>query len=865
MARKRRATAAVIAAAAAATASAASSSSNASGPSPPPSLRRRRRRRRPARRVKGGAPAAHGSADASDGDASDGDSDDGGDGSDEDSPWESDDEAVGAPGFFGAAADVELLASSDEEAPAGRARRRAAGARGGPPPESGSSSEEERNPVGSIPMRWYDGFDHIGYGRDGTRLARGPRTSLVERAGDPRSWRTVYDEKNGVELTLTGTELAAIARLRAGRHMAGAGAPGTGEVVAWAGDVETLHPLTAGTVPKRRFLPSKHEARRVVQLVRAMRAGLIPTSRKPLVAGEAEAAAALAAAAYEVDLWGAPADGDGADEDNGYGVGGGATDRPSRAARDRAGAALAAPKVPLPGHAASYRPPPEYLPSAKEAAAWAAADPADRRVAVLPTAHDALRHVPLYAAGIKERFNRCLDLYLAVRVRARPAVADVAGLVPALPSPRELRPYPNGGVATFGGGGGGGACAPCTCTRGGGGSRRGGTTGACGCGRWRRGAAAPCMRLGGGGGGCRPRPRGSRRRRRRRRWRRRGGGDGRWHPPVPHCGRAVVPPGRRRRLCRRRRPPHRCRVGGGGARPLPRRRRGRLCTRCRRCRRGCHRRGGGGAGGPRPRPGGGGGGGGRRAPPPTSAAMTLTWADAPVRVGGTSRPTPPSPALTIASGRPLRALTWHRHGDYLGSLASDASGTTLAIHRLSRRASQTPLRRRTSGLTTLAFHPCRPLLLVGTQHQVRVYHLGRGVLVKRLQPGVKHIACLAVHPSGDHVLVGSYDRRTVWVDLDLSPRPYKVLRGHPMAVRSLAIHPTLPLFADGGDEGGVHVWHGRVFDDLDKNPLIVPLKRMRGHTTAASLGVMDLAWHPRLPWLFSAGADGAIRMYADVE
>eukprot|EP00168_Porphyra_purpurea_P015126 TRINITY_DN4539_c0_g1_i1.p3 TRINITY_DN4539_c0_g1~~TRINITY_DN4539_c0_g1_i1.p3 ORF type:complete len:110 (-),score=20.17 TRINITY_DN4539_c0_g1_i1:81-410(-) len=73
-----------------------------------------------------------------------------------------------------------------------------------------------------------------------------------------------------------------------------------------------------------------------------------------------------------------------------------------------------------------------------------------------------------------------------------------------------------------------------------------------------------------------------------------------------------------------------------------------------------------------------------------------------------------------------------------------------------------------------------------------------------------------------------------------------------------------PFLLTGG-RGGVHVWHGRVYEELDKNALIVPLKRMRGHTTAASLGVMDLAWHPRLPWLFSAGADGVIRMYGDVE
>lgn len=706
-------------------------------------------------------------------------------------------------------------------------------------------------------MHWYDGFDHIGYTRDGARLPRGPRRSLVERAADRHAWRTVYDEKNGVELTLTGAELAAIARLRAGRHVGGPDAPGTGEVVAWAGNVETLHPLPAGTAPKRRFRPSAHEARRVVQLVRAMRAGLLPTAapRKRLARGEAAAAAALAAAAYEVDLW--------ADADAAAGAAAGGDGdylgRPSRAAaRDRSTTVLAAPKVPLPGHAASYRPPPEYLPSVEAAREWAAAAPVDRRVPFLPSTHAALRHVPLYADGVRERFERCLDLYLAVRVRARPVVTDVAGLIPVLPSPRELRPYPNGGVATFGDGRGGRVRSLHVHPRGGW-LVSGGDDGCVRVWEVATGRCRAVYTLGGSGGG---------------------GGD-----------KAKAKEGA---------------AGGGGASgkgdagndddddddddgvaapvgPAP-------VVVVRWCPRGeatvfaaaIGRRvvvvSAAAALGLSPADdavvfarvsdadaGGAAGGAADGAAAPASAAMTLTWTDTSLRATGTTRRVPPSPVIAIGSGRPLRALTWHRHGDYLGSLASDASGTTLAIHRLSRRTSQTPLRRGTSGLTTLAFHPTRPLLLVGTQHQVRLYHLGRGVLVKRLQPGVKHIACIAVHPSGDHVLVGAYDRRTVWIDLDLSARPYKVLRGHPLAVRSLAVHPTLPLFADGGDEGGVHVWHGRVYDDLDKNALIVPLKRMRGHATTASLGVMDLAWHPRLPWLFSAGADGVIRMYADVE
>lgn len=33
-----------------------------------------------------------------------------------------------------------------------------------------------------------------------------------------------------------------------------------------------------------------------------------------------------------------------------------------------------------------------------------------------------------------------------------------------------------------------------------------------------------------------------------------------------------------------------------------------------------------------------------------------------------------------------------------------------------------------------------------------------------------------VHPSGDHLIVGGYDRKLCWFDLELSEKPYKVLR-----------------------------------------------------------------------------------------
>jgi len=33
-----------------------------------------------------------------------------------------------------------------------------------------------------------------------------------------------------------------------------------------------------------------------------------------------------------------------------------------------------------------------------------------------------------------------------------------------------------------------------------------------------------------------------------------------------------------------------------------------------------------------------------------------------------------------------------------------------------------------------------------------------------------------VHPSGDHLIVGGYDRKLYWFDLELSDKPYKIMR-----------------------------------------------------------------------------------------
>lgn len=67
-------------------------------------------------------------------------------------------------------------------------------------------------------------------------------------------------------------------------------------------------------------------------------------------------------------------------------------------------------------------------------------------------------------------------------------------------------------------------------------------------------------------------------------------------------------------------------------------------------------------------------------------------------------------------------------------------------------------------------------MLFQTQQYVRIYNLSEQKLIKTLIPGIKWISSMDVHPSGDHLIVGGYDRKLCWFDLELSEKPYKVLR-----------------------------------------------------------------------------------------
>ena len=73
---------------------------------------------------------------------------------------------------------------------------------------------------------------------------------------------------------------------------------------------------------------------------------------------------------------------------------------------------------------------------------WNEMDPEDRPHRFLPKKHSSLRSVGAYPHFLQERFERCLDLYLCPRTIKQKLDIDPESLIPKLPSPRELKPFP---------------------------------------------------------------------------------------------------------------------------------------------------------------------------------------------------------------------------------------------------------------------------------------------------------------------------------------------------------------------------------------------------------------------------------------
>nr|ODN95001.1 ribosome biogenesis protein ERB1 [Cryptococcus depauperatus CBS 7855] len=632
---------------------------------------------------------------------------------------------------------------------------------------SESSTEDNPNTIGNIPMEWYDDLPHIGYDVNGRKIYRPLQGDELDKflanVEDPSAWTSAEDKLLQQNVQLSDKELDIIRRLERAENPDADYDPYQPTIEWFTGEgQERVMPLSAAPEPKRRFVPSKWEHKKA-SLNPAIRQGRIipnnPSAEKPKY----------------FPIW------SDADQHTPHAM------------------YMPAPQLPPPQTAESYNPPEEYLPTNEEKAEWETLDKEDRKQDFLPQKYDALRKVPGYKNLVQEKFERCLDLYLAPRTRKVKLNIDPESLIPKLPAPKELKPFPIASSVQY---------------------RHPGDT------RVRAVSTSPDAQ-----------------------WVASGSEDGvvrvwdlgngrevwRWDlhsGPIQYVEFSPLQEETLIVAC----------VAGKIAvlSPLA------LVS-------------------------------------PHIAAATLTHTNtafasssATTKQGAGSQLkgvelikwTRPSEKerergvlVWIEVPGTVKQIAWHRKGDYFATVASDATSKSVLIHQLSRHGTQSPFRKTPGAIQRVAFHPSKPHFFAATQRYVRLYDLAAQKLVRTLQSGVKWISSMDIHPRGDNLIIGSYDKKLAWFDMDLSAKPYKTLRYHTRALRSVAYHPTLPLFASSSDDGTIHIFHCTIYSDLMQNPLIVPLKILRGHKVIDGIGVLDIKWVSGKPWLVSSGADGEVRLW----
>lgn len=711
-----------------------------------------------------------------------------------------------------------------------------------------SSDEEDEegkgNRIGRVPLHWYDEYDHIGYDAHGSKVVKsasiqnGDRLDQAIAQSDQmeEGKLVVHDALNDRNVPLTARQLELIRRVQAGAF-AHPEFDGTPDYIDYYSGIPEISGLNSDRYEsKARFQPSEWEKLQVDRLLEKLKKGDINMDY-------------LTGKVRDMNDVRKKKDGE---SDKPYLLWKG--DEEDLLAMRKGPQHIAPPKVPPPGHAESYRPPDEYLPTEEDLKEWEDMEVKDRpHGRLVPKKFPNLRAVGAYEHSVTETFERCLDLYLCPRVMKRKLNIDPESLVPKLPKANDLRPFPT---------------AKCI--------------------EYKvdfEGEEAPLVRC------LSPSPDGQ--------YLASGGTDGVVRLWEVQTGRQLRSWNLNKLMrdggfvgdledeeettkpiaCLQWNPNrnHHCLVAAVGVCVviIATGTAGEVDSEITTALLAAAAKGGNVTN--------------------EKAAKAVQWKA--VNASDEKERTISAfdeligPVATLKTTRDVASLRWHSKGDYFVSVSPKAGAASVLIHQLSKGNSQQPFSK-TKGEPQLAcFHPNKPFLFVSTQHHIRIYHLVKQAMVKRkyrhcslrqsfhqnakltlglfffllgLVSGCRWISSIDVHPTGDHLIVGSLDRRLMWFDLDLSSSPFKTLKYHERGLRSVQYHSKYPLMASSSDDGTIHVFHSMVYSDLMKNPLIVPVKILRGHEVTKKLGVLTVAFHPTQPWLFSGGADGRIFLYQDI-
>ena len=210
----------------------------------------------------------------------------------------------------------------------------------------------------------------------------------------------------------------------------------------------------------------------------------------------------------------------------------------------------------------------------------------------------------------------------------------------------------------------------------------------------------------------------------------------------------------------------------------------------------------------------------------------------------------------------IKTLVWHNKGDYF------ATKSQVYIHSLTKMTHQLPISHIKGNANCISFHPNKPYFIVATNSNIFVYNLQKQELIRKFISNLNTINKISIHKNGNDLIAGDKSGKVAWFQLELSSKPFKLMDYHQDKIKAVEFNNNFPLFLSCSRNGKLVVYYGKVNDEELIDPLIVPLKVLRinnnekdeNNNTKNKLFTCA-CFHPKQIWIFSGGEDGKIRMW----
>ncbi|MCQ2817220.1 MAG: hypothetical protein MJ252_08150 [archaeon] len=209
----------------------------------------------------------------------------------------------------------------------------------------------------------------------------------------------------------------------------------------------------------------------------------------------------------------------------------------------------------------------------------------------------------------------------------------------------------------------------------------------------------------------------------------------------------------------------------------------------------------------------------------------------------------------------LKDIVLHSKGDYFATLSKNSQGITqVFIHSLTKMSHQVPISHIKGNVNAISFHPNKPYFIVATNSNIFLYNLHKQELVRKFVSNLGTISRIAIHNGGSDLIAGAKDGKISWFQLELSAKPFKTMDYHQGKIKAVEYHNKYPLFSSCSQNGKLLIYYGKITEEELTDPLIVPLKVLKSEEE--NKGFTCACFHPKMPWIFSGREDGTIQLWS---